>query len=121
MKGSVRMPKPEVDSSSPVIGLRVGTEASLRLSRPTWPLALRRRHQDDGVVDRRGLWRRCGRKNLRRSALRRLDRAGRRVVRQGGERGRAGFEQRLAARDLVELAFHLLLIEQLTAGEPVDL
>ena len=63
----------------------------------------------------------CGAMTRCAGARRRLDRAGRRRVGQGGERGGAGLQQRLAARDLIELGLELLLVEQLPACQPVDL
>ena len=42
-------------------------------------------------------------------------------VGQAGERGGARFEQRLPAHDLIELRLELLLVEQLPAGDAVDL
>ena len=51
----------------------------------------------------------------------RLDRAGRRRVGQAADRRGARFERRLALQDLLELLFVQLLIEQLPAGDAVDL
>ncbi len=88
-------------------------------------LALGRRQEDHGVVDRRGLGD-CGRRQrqgARRGGARRVavDRAGRRCVGEGGERRVALFERCLPPRHRLQLAFHLLLIEQLAAREAIDL
>ena len=69
-----------------------------------------------GVVDGRGLWHRLRQQDGRAWARRRLDRAGRRGIGDGGESRRAGLKRRLAARDLFELALDLFLIEQ--CGSP---
>ena len=55
------------------------------------------------------------------SARWRPDRSGDLLVRNGAERGGAGFQRGLAPHDLVELLVELLLIEQLAAGGAVDL
>ena len=55
------------------------------------------------------------------AARRRPDRSGRRDVRNGAERGGAGFQRGLAPHDLVELLVELLLVEQLAAGGAIDL
>ena len=84
-------------------------------------LAIRRRHEDHGVADRRGFWRARGGVHRRR---RRAPAAGSirsRRIRNGAKRGGAGFQRGLAPHDLVELLVELLLVEQLPAGGAIDL
>ena len=50
-----------------------------------------------------------------------VDRAGRRRIGHTGERRGARFQRRLPAHDLLELLLELLLVEQLPAGDAVDL
>ena len=50
-----------------------------------------------------------------------FDRAGRRRIGHAGERRGARFQRRLPAQDLLELLLELLLVEQLAAGDAVDL
>ena len=83
--------------------------------------AIRRRHENHGVVDRRGFWQ-AGRACIGgRGAARRLDRSGDRRIGDRAQRGRAGFQGGLAPHDLIELLVELLLIEQLPAGGAIDL
>ena len=84
-------------------------------------LAIRRRHEDDGVADRGGFWHAGGRRIVGRGAAarRRPDRAG--DVGHRAERGRTRFQCRLAPHDLVELLVELFLVEHLPAGGAVDL
>ena len=49
------------------------------------------------------------------------DRSGRRRIRQPGQRCCARLQHRLAAHDLFELLIELLLVEELAAGQAVDL
>ena len=84
--------------------------------------AIRRRHEDHGIADRRRFWR-PGRSRLVAAA----PRGGALIdpvtptVRNGAERGGARFQRGLAPHDLVELLVELFLIEQLAAGGAVDL
>ena len=81
--------------------------------------AIRRRRVDHRVVDRRGLGRPAAIENILARGLHRSCR--RRVGADGGERRGARFKNRLFANELIELLFELLLIEQLTAGDAIDL
>ena len=82
--------------------------------------AVGRRGEDHRVADRGGLRRLAGRRigHRRRAAL---DRAGRRRIGHAGERRGARFQRRLPAHDLLELLLELLLVQQLPAGDAVDL
>ena len=88
-------------------------------------LAIRRRRVDHRAVDRGGLGRSAaadGIENVLALVVRLAGRAGRgRVGADGRERGRARFQRRLLAHDLIELLLELLLVEQLAAGDAVDL
>ena len=83
--------------------------------------AVRRRHEDHGVADRRRFRRSRSRRLRGRAARRRPDRSGDCGVRNGAQRRGARFQRGLAAHDLVELLVELFLIEQLAAGGAVDL
>ncbi len=84
--------------------------------------AIRRRHENHGIADRRWFRRaRRSRVGCRRSSRRRPDRSGDRRVRNGAERRGARFQGGLAAHDLLELLVELFLVEQLAAGGAIDL
>ena len=84
-------------------------------------LAVRRRHEDHGVADRRR-FRRARRRRIvgRGTPRRRPDRSGDAGIRNGAERGGARFQRGLAAHDLVEFLVELFLVEQLAAGGAID-
>ena len=102
-----------------LVRLRIGDQRRAQFQ-PRF--AIRRRHENHGIADRRGFWRarRIG-VGCRGAARRRPDRSGDRGIRHGAERGGAGFQRGLAAHDLVELLVELLLVEQLAAGGAIDL
>ena len=93
--------------------------ACRRFARLQPRLAVGRRHIDHGVADRRRLRhaRRCGRRAS--GAVRGRDRAG--GERVAGKRLGAALERRLPLQQRFELLLELLLIEQLPAGDAVDL
>src|SRR5229473_1448259 len=85
-------------------------------------LTIRRRHEDHGIVDRRGLWdpRRSRGVGGRSASRWRTDRSGNRGVRNGAKCSGARFQRGLAPHDLIEFLVELLLIEQLTAGGAIS-
>ncbi len=75
--------------------------------------------EDDRVADRRRLQLRRGGRGHRRAAVRGPDRAGAQHI--AGQRIGALLERRLALQQFLQLLLELLLVEQLPAGDAVDL
>ncbi len=81
-------------------------------------LAVGRRREDDRIADRR----RLGRRRIGRGgAGRGLDGAGGDRIGDARQGGRARFQGRLAAHQLIELLLELLLVQELPAGDAIDL